>query len=157
MVPGDLATIYNLNPLFNSGVTGQGQTIALIENTNLFSTSDWSTFRSTFGLSSFSGTLNTVHPGNCANPGLVGSNEGEAILDAEWATAAAPSAAIVMATCADSATTFGGLIAMQNLINSNSQPPAIMSVSYSACEAANGSSSNAAFNSAYQQAVSEGV
>lgn len=158
MVPGDLATIYNLNPLFNSGVSGQGQTIALIENTDLFSTSDWNTFRSTFGLSSFSGaSLNTVHPGNCQDPGLIGSNEGEAILDAEWATAAAPSAAIVMATCADTSTTFGGLIAVENMINASSQPPAIMSVSYSACEAANGSSSNAAFNSAYQQAVSEGV
>ena len=157
MVPGDLATIYNLNPLFNSGVSGQGQTIALIENTNLFSTSDWNTFRSTFGLSSFSGSLSTVHPGNCANPGLVGGNEGEAILDAEWATAAAPGAAILMATCADTSSTFGGLIAMQNLINANSQPPAIMSVSYAACEVENGSSANAAFNSAYQQAVSEGV
>lgn len=157
MVPGDLATIYNLNPLFNSGVSGQGQTIALIEDTDLYSTSDWNTFRSTFGLSSFSSaSLKTVHPGSCAAPGLVGPNEGEAILDAEWASAAAPSAAIVMATCADTATTFGGLIAMQNLINSSSQP-AIMSVSYSACEVANGSASNAAFNSTYQQAVSEGV
>lgn len=158
MVPGDLATIYNLNPLFNSGVSGQGQTIALIENTDLFSTSDWSTFRSTFGLASFSsGSLNTVHPGSCADPGLVASNETEAILDAEWATAAAPSASIVMATCADTSTTFGGLIAVENMINASSQPPAVMSVSYSACEAANGSSSNAAFSSAYQQAVSEGV
>ena len=158
MVPGDLATIYNLNPLFNSGVSGQGQTIALIENTDLFSTSDWSTFRSTLGLSSFSsGSLKTVHPGNCADPGLISSNEGEAILDAEWASAAAPSATIEMATCADTSTTFGGLIAVENMINASSQPPAIMSVSYTACEAANGSSSNAAFNSAYQQAVSEGV
>ena len=109
MVPGDLATIYNLNPLFTSGVTGKGQTIALIEDTDLYTTSDWKTFRSTFGLSSFSsGSLTTVHPGsNCLAPGLVGSNEAEAILDAEWATAAAPNAAIEMATCADTATTFG--------------------------------------------------
>jgi subtilase family serine protease len=157
MVPGDLATIYNLNPLFSSGISGQGQTIALIENTNLFSTSDWNTFRSTFGLSSFSsGSLATVHPGNCTNPGVVSSSEAEAILDAEWASAAAPSAAIMMATCADTSTTFGGLIAVQNLINSNS-PPAIMSISYSACEPGIGSAGNAAFNSAYQQAVAQGV
>ena len=158
MVPGDLATIYNLNPLFNSGVSGQGQTIALIENTNLFNTSDWNTFRSTFGLSSFSsGSLTTVHPGNCANPGVVSSSEVEAILDAEWASAAAPSAAIMMATCADTSTTFGGLIAVQNLINSSGQPPAIVSISYSACEPGIGSAGNAAFNSAYQQAVTQGV
>src|SRR5205085_10574057 len=94
---------------------------------------------------------------NCVGPGVVGSNEAEGSLDAEWATAAAPNAAIERASCADAATTFGGLIAIENLINASSQPPAIMSASYSACEAEDGSSSNAAFNSAYQQAASEGV
>src|SRR5579862_1901273 len=39
VVPGDLATIYNFNPVFTSGITGQGQTIALIEDTDLYSTS----------------------------------------------------------------------------------------------------------------------
>src|SRR5207237_4807834 len=101
--------------------------------------------------------LRTVHPGNCSDPGIASPNEFEAILDAEWASAAAPSAAIVMATCADTSTTFGGLIALQNLVNANSQPPAIVSISYSACEPENGSASNSAFNSVYQQAVSEGV
>ena len=48
LVPADLATIYNLNPLFNAGYSGQGQSIAVIENTDVFETSDWDTFRSTF-------------------------------------------------------------------------------------------------------------
>src|SRR5438045_6935246 len=52
----------------------------------------------------------SLHDALPISPGLVGSNEAEAILDAEWATAAAPNAAIEMATCADTATTFGGLI-----------------------------------------------
>jgi Pro-kumamolisin, activation domain len=52
---------------------------------------------------------------NCTAPG-VNADDGEAILDAEYASAAAPSAAIVMATCKSSFTTFGGLIAIQNLI-----------------------------------------
>lgn len=30
LAPSDLATIYNLNPLFSSGYTGQGQTIAVV-------------------------------------------------------------------------------------------------------------------------------
>src|SRR5215472_1191561 len=51
VVPADLAKIYNLNPLFNAGVSGQGQTIVLIEDTDVFTAADWSTFRSTFGLS----------------------------------------------------------------------------------------------------------
>ena len=58
VTPGDLATIYNLNPLFAAGVTGAGQTIAVIEDSDLYSTTDWSTFRSTFGLTKYtSGTL----------------------------------------------------------------------------------------------------
>ncbi len=163
VVPADLATIYNLNPLFSAGTTGQGQTIVLIEDTDLFSNSDWNTFRSTFGLSSYiSGSLSTVHPAlsggvnNCSAPGVIAPNDAEAILDAEWASAAAPNAAIVMAACADTSTTFGGLIAIQNLLNGGT-PPAIMSISYGQCETVNGAAANAAYYSAYQQAVTQAV
>lgn len=162
LVPADLATIYDLNPLFAGGITGAGQTVAVIEDSNLYSAADWSTFRSILGLSVYSaGSLATVHPApasgrnNCANPG-VNSDDVEAILDAEWASAAAPSASILLASCADTYSTFGGLFAMQNLINS-SQPPSIMSISYGECEAENGASSNASFNSLYEQAVAEGI
>ncbi|HET9406631.1 MAG TPA: protease pro-enzyme activation domain-containing protein, partial [Candidatus Sulfotelmatobacter sp.] len=162
VLPGDLATIYNFTPVFNSGVSGQGQTIALIEDTDLFSTSDWSTFRSTFGLAGYTGSLLQVHPAppsgpnNCSDPG-VNADDGEAILDAEYASAAAPSAAIEMASCKNTTSTFGGLIAIQNLINASTNPPAIVSVSYGECESVNGSAANAAYNSTYQQAVVEGV
>jgi subtilase family serine protease len=160
VTPSDIATIYNFNPVFNSGNTGQSQTIYLIEDTDLYSTDDWTTFRSVFGLSAYTGaTLSTVHPAppsgtnNCGDPG-VNSDDGEAILDAEYASAAAPNATIVMATCADSPD--GLLIAIQNLINSAS-PPAIISMSYGECEASNGASSNAAYNAIFQQGVAEGT
>jgi subtilase family serine protease len=163
VTPGDLATIYNLNPLFAAGTTGAGQTIAVIEDTDLYASSDWNTFRSTFGLTKYtSGTLTTVHPApatganNCLAPGVVAGDDGEAILDAEWASAAAPNAAIEVAACANTRTTFGGLIALQNLVNSTT-PPSIVSISYGECEAGNGAASNAAFNSLYQQAVAEGI
>jgi regulation of enolase protein 1 (concanavalin A-like superfamily) len=163
VVPADLATIYNLNPLFSAGISGQGQTIVLIEDTDVFSASDWSTFRSTFGLSGYtSATFSQVHPAppsgpnNCGAPGAFAPNDAEAILDAEWASASAPSAAIEMAACADTSTTFGGLIAMQNLINASTPPP-IISISYGQCETVNGVAANAAYNSTYQQAVAEGV
>src|SRR5258708_6391145 len=164
VVPADLATIYNFNPLFNAGYSGQGQTIALIEDTDVFTAADWRAFRAKFGLSSYtSGSFKTVHPAaptgpnNCARPGVVAPNDAEAILDAEWASAAAPSAAVEIASCADTTSTFGGLIAIQNLINASSRPPAIMSVSYGQCETVNGAAANAAYNSAYQQAAAEGV
>ena len=162
VVPADVATIYNLNPLFSAGTTGQGQTIVVLEDTNVYSTSDWTTFRSTFGLSGYtSGSFTQAHPApptgtnNCVNPGVNGDDL-EAILDAEYASAAAPSAAIELASCADTST-FGGLIALQNLLNESSAPPAIVSISYGECEAENGASANASYNSAYQQAVAEGV
>ncbi|KWB90319.1 hypothetical protein WL44_15220 [Burkholderia ubonensis] len=157
VVPADLATIYNLQPLFAAGITGKGQTIGVIENTNMYDVADWSAFRSTFGLSGYAtGSLSQIHPGNCADPGVVAGNEMEAELDAEWASAAAPGAAIVVASCKDTSTTFGGLIALQNLLNSGNAP-AIVSISYSECEAENGVAANAAYNAAYQQAASQGV
>jgi subtilase family serine protease len=159
VVPADLATIYNLNPLFTGAISGQGQTVTVIEDTNVFSTGDWTTFRNTFGLNSFTGaTFTQVHPSGtnaCTNPGVNGA-ESEAILDAEYASAAAPSANIQLASCNDTSTTFGGLIAVENLVN-EATPPAIMSVSYGVCEAESGAALNAGFNSAYQQAASEGV
>jgi subtilase family serine protease len=161
VVPADLATIYDFNPLFAKGITGTGQTIAVIEDTDVFSRADWVTFRSAFGLSQYAGTLASAHPAppsgvnNCGLPG-VNPDDVEAGLDAEWASAAAPSAAIVVAACADTAVTFGGFFAIQNLVNASTPPP-IMSLSYGTCEAYNGASTNAFINTLYQQAAAEGI
>ncbi len=162
VVPADLATIYDLKPAFAAGLTGAGQTIAVLEDSDLYDTADWTTFRKTFGLSTYtSGSLSTINPAppkggsNCSDPGAQGA-DGEATLDAEWASAAAPDAAIQVVACADTATTFGFLIAAENLINS-SHPPQIISISYGICEAFTGVTANSSYNSAYQQAVAEGT
>lgn len=158
LVPADLWTIYNFSPLFSQGLSGQGQTIVVIEDTDVYSTGDWTTFRNTLGLSGYThGSFTQIHPSganNCPDPGANGDQD-EAILDAEWASAGAPDAAIVLASCTDTAT-FGGLLALENLVNGPS-PPAIVSISYGECEAGNGAAGNAAYASIYQQAVTEGV
>ncbi|HLN48410.1 MAG TPA: protease pro-enzyme activation domain-containing protein, partial [Steroidobacteraceae bacterium] len=158
VVPADLATIYDFNPLFAAGYSGQGQTIVVLEDTDLYSTSDWTTFRSVLGLASAypEGSLSQVHPGNCTDPGT-NSDNGEEAIDVEWASAAAPSAAIELASCADTGPTFGGFIALQNLLNASGTPPAIISISYGECEAENGAAQNASIISLYQQAVAAGV
>ena len=163
VTPGDLAAIYDLNPLFSTGITGKGQTISAIEDTDLYTANDWTTFRSTFGLSQYKGgSLTTVHPApasgsnNCKDPGLVAGDDGEAIIDVEWASAGAPEATILLASCAGTRTTFGGFIALTNQVNSKT-PPQIVTISYGQCEAENGTASNAAFSSLYQQAVAEGT
>ena len=107
VTPADLATIYNLNPVFTAKITGMGQTIAVIEDSDLYSNADWTTFRTTFGLSAYTtGALSVVHPAplsgtsNCSDPGVANGDDGETTLDAEWASAAAPGATIMVATCA---------------------------------------------------------
>ena len=151
VTPADLATIYNFNPLFAAGTTGQGQTIYLIEDTDLYTNNDWTTFRSTFGIpvSSYPGaSLTTVNPGNCAHN--VNGDDGEAILDAEYASAGAPGAAIVIASCLDL------LLAINNVVN-GANPPPIMSISYGFCESGIGAAVNQALYTAYQTGVAAGM
>ena len=157
--PPDFATIYNVAPLYkgSSPITGKGQTIAVLEVTDI-KTEDVSTFRKAFGLSSYSGMFRFVHPApGCSDPGKNGA-EGEAALDAEWAGAIAPDANVQMASCANTATNFGAFIAAQNLLDSKT-PPSIMSLSYAGCEADQGPgpNGNGYINALWQQAAVEGV
>jgi subtilase family serine protease len=169
LVAGDIATIYNLKPLFAAGYTGKGQTIVVVEDTYLYSTSDWQVFRDTFGLKKYSaGSLAQVSPSGgipCTNPGFQGKkkdpgygDDGEAAIDVEWASAAAPDASIVLAACEDTTTTFGGLIALVNTLGGTNGPlPSVVSISYGEAEAVNGESANLTYYFAYQQAAAEGV
>lgn len=167
LVPGDLATIYNINPIYAAQVSGQGQTIVAVEDSDVYNPEDWYTFRKAFGLTQNfpQGSFQQIHPqpskspnngGPCIDPGVNG-DDFEAIIDAEWASAAAPSAAIVLATCADTNTNFGGLIALQNLLAAPAKPPAIISISYLSSEPSNGASFNQMINELYEIGVLQGV
>src|ERR1035438_4334127 len=98
---------------------------------------------------------------NCKDPGdLNDTTDDEVAIDMEWASAGAPNAAIQVAVCDDTSTTFGGLIALQNLLNApgaSTTGPAIVSISYGESESQNGATQNAAYNVAYQQGAAEGV
>ena len=156
VTPPDLATIYDLGPLFKNKNTGTGETIAVVEDFDIYSASDWTMFRSLFGLSGYTnGSVASVHPGNCTDPGTNG-DDFEAILDAEYSSAAAPDAAIQVASCASSKTTWGLTIAVENLVNETSPPP-IISASYIWCEADAGKANNKAYYDAWQQAAAEGI
>jgi hypothetical protein len=157
MTPADNQTIYDLTPLYNAGYSGQGQTIALVEDTDSYGT-DFATYRSTFGLDAAfpAGNLVTTHPGGCTDPGT-NADDSEADLDVEIASAIAPSATIELISCPSGTVTFGGVIALQNMINAPGPYPGVVSVSYGVCEAANGNGGNATFYNAYQQAAAEGI
>ena len=99
-------------------------------------------------------------PNNCTDPGdLNDTTDDEVAIDMEWASAAAPNAAIQVAVCEDSGPTFGGLIALENLLNApgaNTTGPAIVSISYGESESER-RTQNAAYNTTYQQGAAEGV
>jgi subtilase family serine protease len=167
LVPGDLQTIYDITPVYQHGVSGQGQTIAIVEDTDLYSTNDWYVFRHTFGLDKQfpQGSLSESHPqpsrwsgggAACSDPGVNGDDV-EAAVDVEWASAAAPSAHIELITCADTEVSFGGHLAMQNLLTNGSRLPQVISVSYGVSESLNGAAYNAYVYELYELAVLEGV
>jgi len=155
--PPDFATIYNVSPLYQGSkpILGGGQTIVVLEESDILA-ADVATFRKAFGLSSFKGKFNQIHPGpGCKDPGMNGA-EVEAALDAEWAGAVAPNANVLLASCADTDILPGILLAAVNLLDRASPPP-IMSLSFGTCEAFLGPPENAFLNSLWQQADSEGV
>lgn len=173
VTPADLATIYNFNPLFRGSmpVTGRGQTVAVVEDSNLYAAKDWADFRAAFGLSKFRyGSLEIAHPAPrggkpCADPGapVVTRPDGtqlfdddEATLDAEWASAAAPDATILVAACKPTPTADGVHLAIENLVNGD-HPPPIISISYGMCETSMPETLRKAFALLYQQAVVEGI
>jgi len=157
VTPGDIATIYQFAPLFSIGLTGKGQTVTVVEDTDLYSNDDWTIFRSVFNLARFSaGSLAIVHP-DCRDPVLNPNvNDVEAALDVEWSSAAAPDAAIVLAACRQTKTTDGVTLAMTNLIAS-AAPPKIISVSYGDCETLNTPPGNQYYATLFQQAVMQGI
>jgi subtilase family serine protease len=164
VVPGDLATIYNFNPAFNAGYTGTGVTIAVLEDTDVYTEGDFGLFRKEFGLARKypNASLTQVHPpagagGSCSDPGLVPGNGEEAILDTQWASSAAPNATIVLAACTDTSN-FGGFIAVENMLSNGIGPiPEVVSISYGIAEAQRDSTFNMYVNNLYQYLVGNGV
>ena len=86
--PTDFATIYNVLPLWNAGLDGTGQTIAISGESNIL-LSDIEAFRTLFGLPARDPQIIVNGP----DPGLTG-DEPEAVLDVSWSGAVAKNATI---------------------------------------------------------------
>jgi hypothetical protein len=152
IAPYDFATIYNLTPLWNAGITGKGESIAISADTDL-NLADITTFRKTLGLSAFAGTVKAVLNG--ADPGIVQGAQVENTLDTEWSGAAAPDAQIIVVTSKSTTTTFGGMLSNQYIVDNETAP--IASASYGGCEIGIGTAGNTAINALDQQGSTEGL
>jgi subtilase family serine protease len=138
VAPGDIATIYDLKPLYSAGVDGTGQKLVIIGQTDIF-LADINDFRTGFGLSPISCTTNSnnvITACNSSNfkyvldgtdPGL--STHGditESDLDIEWSGATARGAQIIFVNSTDVFTSFHFAI-------DNDLAP-VISMSYGTCE-----------------------
>jgi len=160
VTPADFATIYNLNPLFDGSalgvpITGAGVTVALVEQSRI-RTADVATFRKTFGLSGYTGTLTEINPGGCKPPGFI-PDEGEAALDAEWAGSTAPDATLLEAECASVAPLdFGVETSLQNLVEKGTTAT-VFSISYGGDEGLDGYAFEAGWVNLVEEAAAEGI
>lgn len=109
LAPGDISTIYDINPLYNAStpIDGTGQKLAIMGQTDIY-LADLVSFRSGFGLPSFTcttGSTGLVTSCNTTNFSyvLLGTDPGspslgdlfEADLDVEWSGAIARNAQII--------------------------------------------------------------
>jgi hypothetical protein len=147
LVPADYTTIYNLGPLYAEGISGSGQSIAIIGRSNV-NAADIAGFRLAHGL-----PASAVTPvfATGSDPGIT-ADAMEATLDTEWAGAIAPKASIQLVIAASTAVSDGVDLAAQYAVNHNVAP--ILSVSFGTCEAA---AHNAFYGSLWQQAAAQGI
>ena len=134
LAPADVATIYNVNPLYAAGFDGSGQTIAVMGQTSI-KLSDINAFRAASGLPSNPPVLFLVPGGSSV---LNTSDEVEADLDVEWSGAIAKNATVVYVFTDQSQASGGVIGAFEFAIDNNIAP--VVSISYGACEATNGDS-----------------
>jgi subtilase family serine protease len=158
VAPQDFNTIYNVNPLLTglgaSGkLSGAGVTVAVIEQTTILP-ADWKTFRKAFGLSTYAGTLKLTHP-HCTTPGAT-PDEGEAALDAEWISVAAPDATVIEASCESTPLTFGVETSLQGVVE-HATAVQVLSISYGGPEQQSSSSFLAGWSNLLEEAASEGI
>ncbi len=151
LAPGDLAKIYNLTPLFQAGIDGTGQSVAIVARSNV-NLSDMQIFRLAFGLpfTTPQVILNGPDPGSLFNP-----NETEADLDVEWSGAMAPKATIKLVVSGSTNTTDGVDLSAEYIVENNLAP--VMSTSFGACEASLGAAERAFYTSLWQQAAAQGI
>jgi trimeric autotransporter adhesin len=150
LAPQDFAVEYDLNPLYTAStpVTGSGQTIAIINDSNI-NINLANQFRSLFGLPV--NPPQVIIDGN--DPGVNGDAI-EAYLDVEWSGAVAPNATIDLVIAADTELESGLNLAAEHAVFGNVAP--VMSLSFGGCELGVGNQ-NQFWNNLWEQAAAQGA
>jgi hypothetical protein len=152
--PGDFAKIYNVPSLVNGNPAGQGQTIVVVNDSNI-NVQDVVDYRNIFGLPANFSSSNVIVNG--PDPGITG-DELEADLDTQISGAVAPNATIllVLTEQPDSGVGAAGVdLSVLFAINNNLAP--VISKSFGACEAFEGASGNQLESALWEQGSAQGI
>jgi hypothetical protein len=148
--PTDWATQYNVMPLWNAGITGSGETIAIVGQSDIKLT-DVAAFRSAFGLPAKAPVVIT----NGADPGTDVDDEEESDLDVEWSGAVAKDATIAFVTSASTNASAGVDLSAEYIVDNKTA--SIMSMSYGECEQFLGTSGNEFYSNLWSEAAGKGI
>ena len=149
--PGDIATVYDIKPLYSASETGSGQTIAVMGQSSVV-VGDIEAFESAAGLTKKDPTLVLV-PGT-GDPAVVTGDESESDLDLEWSGAIATGANIVFVYTGNSSNNGGVFDSMSYAVDEDIAP--IISVSYGACETQFTATDIASYEAVGAQATTQG-
>src|SRR6185437_5335023 len=154
LAPSDVQTIYDVQGLYNSSITGKGQTLAVVGQTDVVKyQSDIKNFRLLSGLDANNLPTQIVVP-NTGNATVSAGDLTEADIDLEWPGAIAKDANILYVTSGPNGDVFDALVyAIQHpLMNNNTQFVPVISISYGACEGAAGAASIQSIDQVLEQA-----
>ncbi len=147
LAPDDIATIYDTRMLYNAGITGKGQKLVIVGQTDVDLT-DVENFRNGFNLPINSPQIIVVGPDPGTTPDL-----GEADLDLEWSGAVARDASIFFVTSKISS---GGVFNAASFAIDNVTAP-VLSMSYGGCESENAGFIPGNEATTMQKASAEGI
>ena len=151
LAPKDFATIYNVHGLYDIGIDGSGQKIAVVGDSSV-KMSDIATFRSLSGLPSNNPTPLLVPNSGTATVPSAGEQI-EAYLDLEWSGAIAKKASIIYVYVGNNRN-YSVWDALQYAIDHNTAP--VISISFGYCEPGLGASNAAIIRGWAQQANAQG-
>jgi uncharacterized protein (TIGR03437 family) len=144
--PGDIAAIYDIKPLLDSGVSGKGQKLVIVGQTDIL-LSDIESFRSFFGLPANDPQIVLVPTSK--DPGISSGDQDEANLDVEFSGAAARDATVIYVNSTDVT------VSLTYAITQNLAP--VISMSYGDCEYDTGNSGLATLQTLANQANAQGI
>jgi subtilase family serine protease len=149
LAPGDIATIYDIGPLYTAGIDGTGMKIAILGQTDIYA-ADIAQFRSAFGLTA--NVPQQILATGCTHPGVTG-DLAEADIDLEWSGAVARNATIFFVICDPNN---GGVGTSAQYAIDNDVAP-VISMSYGICESTAGQGNATEFQTMVQKGNTEGI